>query len=451
MNHSGPCKDPAEESEMKSTTTAVAVLLASTAFAAIPAAAQSNYGAQSAPQQPIPEASQQSDQAKPAAQAAQQSATAIKTHVPKLSGASGKAIVAYQKAVTDNDAAGIPAALAAAQAVAKSADDRYALALIQLKAAADSKNQAGISSAIEAMLASGGAAEDEKFSLYYNLAESYDAQNQGARAMQAYQEALKLNANSVEATAGLAEAMVSQGQAAQGIALLQKGISLQSAGGAKAPEAWYKRAVAIAYKAKLPQAMQASRDWLQAYPTSSGWHDALAIYQNLASPDEGQTLDLMRLKRAAGVLSAGDYFTYGDIAVRKGYAGEAKAILDQGFAKNEIKKSDPSFSQLYTLASQKSQGDKASLPAAPEASANARQTLNFGDAWYGYGDYDKAVAFDQAALGKAEADPNLINLHLGMALAMKGDKAGAAAALGKVGGAQAELAKYWLLYANTKA
>jgi len=121
--------------------------------------------------------------------------------------------------------------------------------------------------------------------------------------------------------------------------------------------------------------MQASRDWLQAYPTSSGWHDALAIYQNLASPDEGQTLDLMRLKRAAGVLSAGDYFTYGDIAVRKGYAGEAKAILDQGFAKNEIKKSDPSFSQLYTLASQKSQGDKASLPAAPEASANARQTL----------------------------------------------------------------------------
>jgi len=435
---------------MKSTTTAVAVLLASTAFAAIPAAAQSNYGAQSAPQQPIPEASQQSDQAKPAAQAAQQSATAIKTHVPKLSGASGKAIVAYQKAVTDNDAAGIPAALAAAQAVAKSADDRYALALIQLKAAADSKNQAGISSAIEAMLASGGAAEDEKFSLYYNLAESYDAQNQGARAMQAYQEALKLNANSVEATAGLAEAMVSQGQAAQGIALLQKGISLQSAGGAKAPEAWYKRAVAIAYKAKLPQAMEISREWIAAYPTSEAWTNALAVYQNLQQLDDAQTLDLLRLKRATGSLAPADYFTYGDVAVRQGYSGEAKAILDEGFAANLIKRTDPSFSQLYTLASQKSQGDKAGLPAAPPASASATSLTGTGDAWLGYDDYAKAAEFYRASLAKG-GDANRNNLHLGMALAMQGDKAGASAALAKVTGPTAELAKFWLVYANGKA
>ena len=442
---------------MKSTTTAVSVLLAGAAMIATPASAQyrptapNNTMSGTTPPAPNGEGQGPGERQQQQNNAAPQSATAIKTHAPKLSGAAGKAIVAYQKAVTDKDSAAIPGALAAAQAAAKSTDDKYALALIQLKGAADSKNQAGIAAGIEAMLASGGAAEDEKFSLYYNLAESYDAQNQGARAMQAYQDALKLNPASVEATAGLAESMVSQGQATQGLALLQKGIALQSAGGAKAPEAWYKRAVAIAYKAKLPQAMQASREWLQAYPTSTGWHDALAIYQNLASPDETSTLDLMRLKRATGVLTAGDYFTYGDIAVRKGFSGEAKAILDQGFGANAIKKNDPSFSQLYTLASQKTQGDKESLPAAPDASANARQTLNFGDAWYGYGDYAKAVAFDRAALGKAEADPNLINLHLGMALAMSGDKAGAVEALGKVTGSQAELAKYWLLYANSKA
>jgi hypothetical protein len=38
-----------------------------------------------------------------------------------------------------------------------------------------------------------------------------------------------------------------------------------------------------------------------------------------------------------------------------------------------------------------------------------------------------------------------------MALTRQGDKAGATAALNAVSGPQADLAKYWLLYASTKA
>jgi hypothetical protein len=146
-----------------------------------------------------------------------------------------------------------------------------------------------------------------------------------------------------------------------------------------------------------------------------------------------------------------DYFTYGDIAVRRGYPGEAKAILDQGFAANLIKKTDPSFSQLYTLASSKAQGDRASLAAAPPAGATASQLLNQGDAWFGYEDYAKAAAFYQAGLAKSGGDADRLNLHLGMALARQGDKAGATAALNKVGGTDAELAKYWLVYVNRVA
>lgn len=82
---------------------------------------------------------------------------------------------------------------------------------------------------------------------------------------------------------------------------------------------------------------------------------------------------------------------------------------------------------------------------------NARQTLNVGDAWFGYGDYAKAAGFYRSALGRPGADPNLINLHLGMALALQGDKAAATEALGKVTGARADLAKYWLIYVNSKA
>ena len=441
---------------MKSTMTAVGAALIGAAFAAAPASAEQNYGTQ----QPLPQPTvdrtqqdqpeQQSEQAAPAAQQPQ-SPTAIRTHVPKVSRKAVKPIQEFQNAVKANNTAAIPAALAAAQAAASTAEDRYAIAIVQLQAAATARNQPGIAAAIESMLASGAVAEEEKFSLYYNLGQSYAAANQYDRAAQAYQQALQINPSSVDATAGLAELKVSQGQPGEAISLLQKGIALQSAGGARPSETWYKRAVAVAYKAKLPQAVQISRDWVRAYPTSSNWSDAIAIYQNVAQLDESQTLDLLRLKRAAGSLSAGDYFTYGDIALRKGLSGEAKAVIEEGFAASAIKRTDPSFRELHSLASQRTKGDRESLPAAPVASANARQTMIIGDAYYGYGDYAKAIEFYKAALAKPGADANLINLHIGMALARQGDAAGANAALGAVSGPQAEIARYWQLYASTKA
>lgn len=268
--------------------------------------------------------------------------------------------------------------------------------------------------------------------------------------MDAYQHALQLDPNNVDATAAMAEAKVASGQAAEGLALIEKGIALQSAGGQKAPETWYKRALQIAWKAKLPQAMQISREWLGAYPTADTWRNALAVYQNLQQLDDAQTLDLLRLKRATGSLAPADYFNYGDLAVRQGYSGEAAGLLDEGFAAKVIDRSNSSFSQLYSLASTKSKGDKESLPAAPAATATAVQLTGVGDAWFGYGDYAKAVEFYRAALAKG-GDANRLNMHLGMALARQGDKAGADAALAKVTGPTAELAKFWTVYANSKA
>lgn len=418
---------------MRSTITAAAALLAGAAFVTTPASAQQNYGVQAAPQQTA------TNQAQQPAQAAAE---------PKVSREAVKSIQALQTAVKANDAAAVPAAVAAANAAAKTADDKYMIGALEYKFAAAAKNDSMRAEAVEEMLASGfkGVPEAE---LYADLGATYTRLKQDQRAAAAYQHALQLDPNNVAAIADVAESKIAAGQSAEGIALLEKGIAMQSAGGAKAPETWYKRALAIAYKAKLPQAIPISREWIQAYPSSDAWTNALAIYQNLGSPDEATTLDLLRLKRALKVLTPSDYFNYGDIAVRKGYSGEAKAVLEQGFAANLINKSDSSFSQLYALATQKSQGDLQSLPAAPAASANAHQTLAVGDAYYGYGEYAKAADFDRAALGKPDADASLINLHLGMALARQGDKAGAAAALNKVTGANSDVAKFWLLYTTS--
>src|SRR5215213_3698303 len=67
-------------------------------------------------------------------------AQAAETGKLKMSKAARKAIAELQTAVNANDVANIPAKLAAAQAVAQSGDEKYAVAQLQLKAAAASNN-----------------------------------------------------------------------------------------------------------------------------------------------------------------------------------------------------------------------------------------------------------------------------------------------------------------------
>src|SRR5438552_10562205 len=97
----------------------------------------------------------------------------------------------------------------------------------------------------------------------------------------------------------------------------------------------------------------------------------------------------------------------------------------------------------------KSAGEAVTLESAASkglAAATAKASLANGDLLYGYGQYAKAAEIYRGALSKPGADAGLINLHLGMALARSGDKAGAAAALNAVTGAHSDVAKYWLPY-----
>ena len=148
------------------------------------------------------------------------------------------------------------------------------------------------------------------------------------------------------------------------------------------------------------------------------------------------------------------YFRFANTLMAKGFPGEAKAVLDQGFAAKAIDKSRGTFTQLYALASTRSQGDLASLAtsaAAARSSPDAKKAMVTAEAYYGYGEYAKAADLFRVALTKPGVDKDLANLRLGMSLLMGGDKAGAIAALNAAGGAQAEVAKLWLTYAAQKA
>jgi len=429
---------------MKLTSTALALVLASSSVAmASPALAQmGGYGATGS----------QPATAKPPKATAEPAASGYQ---PRISAGARKEIGELQAAVNAKDTANIPAKLAAAQAKAKTKDDQYAIGQLQLKAAIDASDNAGMAAAIETIIGSGVVPAADTNALYINLgklqynAKAYD------KASAAFEAVLKTDPNNLDAMVMLAETRNGQGRTAEGVTLIQKAIATKLAAGQKPEESWYKREVALAYNAKLPNAPELARNWVAAYPSPKNWRDAIRIYQTESGLDDAALIDSMRLAQVTGALQGeNDYFRYANTLVSKGFPGEAKAVLDQGFAAKSIDRSRATFSQLYALASARSQGDRASLAAsatAARSAADAKKAMTTAEAYYGYGDYTQAADLLKVALTKPGVDKDLANLRLGMALAGAGDKAGATAALNAAGGAQTDVAKLWLIYVAQKA
>jgi tetratricopeptide (TPR) repeat protein len=397
----------------------------------------------------------QAGNAPQANQAGSRQAPAAPANQPKVSKQASKALSDLQKAVNAKDTANIPALVAAAQAKVKTADDRFALAQFRLKAAVDANDKAGIISGLQATIDSGFLSPAENVSNYFNLGRLHFEAKAFDPAAAAFEQVLKADPNHVDATVMLAESRKGQGRIAEAVSLVEKAIAAKTAAGQKADESWYKRAVALGLDAKVPNLANLTQQWVAAYPNPKSWRDAIRIYQNSAQLDDNALLDTMRLARATGALAGeSDYFRYTDLLVKKGFPGEAKAVLDQGFAASSISKSRATFAQLHSLASSRAQGDQASLEAAAKTAlvaANARQAMVTAEAYYGYGDYAKAAELYRAALTKEGVDKDLANLRLGMALARAGDKAGAEAALKAAGGSRTDVAKLWLTYVATKA
>lgn len=394
-----------------------------------------------------------SSTAQPAAPKA--AAAPANQYKPTVSNAARKEIFALQEAVNAKNTAAIPAALAAAQAKAKTKDDRFVIGQLQLKAALDAKSEPGMIAGLEAVLAADVLPADQAAELYSSLGQlNYNAKAYD-KAAAALERMLQLNPNNAAGTIMLAETRFAQGRTAEAITMIQKAIAVKTAAGQKAEEAWYKRALALSYNAKMANAPLLAREWVVAYPSPKNWRDAIRIYQTTSQLDDAAMIDSMRLARATGALQGeSDYFRYANTLVTRGFAGEAKAVLEEGFAANTISKSRATFSQLHTLATSRAQGDRATLAAsatAARAAADAKKAMTIAEAYYGYGDYSQAADLLRLALTKTGVDKDLANLRLGMALAQSGDKAGATAALNAAGGAQAEVAKLWLAYLATKA
>ena len=361
-----------------------------------------------------------------------------------------KALIELQDAVVAKDAAAIPVKLAAAQAAAKSNDDKCFIGQMQMKAAADRGDLKGVGAAIEAQLASGSVPVATIAADFENLGRMHYNAKAYAEASAAFERALQLAPTRGSAAVMLAETRLMQKRPAEAIPFFQKAIAIELAAGRKPEESWYKRPVAIAYDAKGPMAQQLARNWVAAYPNAKNWRDAIRVHAAVTGLRGSALIDLYRLARLNGALAGeDDYARFADVTLNNGFPGEAKALLEQGFASNAIDRNSATIKSLYATATAKTAGDRAALDAQAakaQSSGTAKALLTLSVAFYGYGDYAKSAAMARAALGKPGVDTQLANLRLGIALAASGDKAGAKTALDLVNGDQKEVAGYWLTY-----
>jgi tetratricopeptide (TPR) repeat protein len=148
---------------------------------------------------------------------------------------------------------------------------------------------------------------------------------------------------------------------------------------------------------------------------------------------------------------ASDYGLFARAAVEQNNYNEAQAVLDAGIAAKVVDPANPEFSSLVNGLKARPKATTADLAEATRSAQSGMALLHIGDRYYAMANYAKAVELYRMAMGKPGVDAAVANLHIGMALARAGDKAGATAALNAVTGPRADIAKFWLTYVNQKA
>ncbi len=368
-----------------------------------------------------------------------------------------KLVAEAQKAQQSGDNQGSLAILQQAEALPnRNTDDEYIIAMLRLNAAIGLSDNALIERSLEQALATGRVSAEDEARFRRNLGAFALQRNDYQKAMREFERLVQLNPDDPQLVVEIAELQRRQNQNAQAVATLQRAISLQEQAnpGSRADESWYRRALAIAYDARLQNEIVATSEALvRAYPNPTNWRDVLVIFRENARLDDHGNLDVLRLMRANRALAGErDYIEFAETAALRGLPGEAQAVLNEGLERQALQQTQPAYREISRSVAPRVTSDRQSLPGLEReamAASNGRLALGVADAHLGYGNYQKAAEFYRAALSKGGqgVDPAAVNIRLALALGRMGDRAGAESALGAVQGApRDQLARFYRIW-----
>ena len=374
-----------------------------------------------------------------------------------------------REAVNANNPAAAEPVVAQVEAAATTDDERYVAGLFRytlesqkLRAAQQANprapaDQTGRTRALEALIANPKTPVADKPGYVAQRGEiAYDAR-QYAQALQYFAQARQLGYTNDNLTLMMVKAKIDSGDVAGGTAELESIVAASQARGEKAPIDYYRYAIGRSNKAHLTaQTVAWMNRYAAAYPAGQTWYEVLATYgfqqDATARLDNQQKIDLFRLMRASGGLADQYYYIeYAQKAQNAGLPLEAQAVLREGLANGKIPAANSEAKALNVELTRAvaAEGNLATLETRARAGATGSLAGQTADAYLSAGNWAKAAALYQVALTKGGVDANIVNTHLGIALARSGDKAGALAAFAKVQGSpRAEIASFWATWLN---
>jgi tetratricopeptide (TPR) repeat protein len=366
---------------------------------------------------------------------------------------------AVEALIKKKDFAAAKTAFLTAEAAISTPDDRHEAGIFAISLGRELKDSAMQRKGVDMVVASGVA--DPKMvptyifqqGLYLYQDKDYPAAEK--KLLEAYNSGFRGNSIEIQ----LSNSYRLQNNYADAISWLQKAIDAAKATGGKAETQWYAQAVNYATRLKdNGKMLYWGKEMLKADPRPETFHDAIFLYQRVADLDSQESLALLRLaRRNSALLFEHEYKQYVEYADARRYPAEVVAVLDEGFAKRTISKSNLTFSEIYSSA-------KARVPElsvgwdADEKSARADAkgfaALLVGDNLLSFGQFERAKGLYETALAKGniidreginQTDRALTNLAI--AKVNLGDYAGAKADLAKVSGEKRKgIAEYWMIY-----
>ena len=306
---------------------------------------------------------------------------------------------------------------------------------------------------VELMLASGKVAPESLGQ--YNLLAGQLAYNfdQYPKARTYLMKAVELGAIESQPEGLIAESYFSEENYKAGLDYLASAIAAREAAGEPVNEQWVRRGLQMSYnnqmKAELNDFAQL---FIKHFPTQQNWGEVVAITAYGGGWQNPEILDLMRLARDADALrDERMYADYIDSADYRRLPGEVAAVINEGYTKGTLKRTDTYVSEIFGMATDRAKTDRADLSGiltGARGASDLRTVMTGADLALSYGDYAAAESLYTKALGLGGVNSDLAHTRLGIAQLEQGKSAEAIESFNAVAGQRAAIAKLWAIYAE---
>ncbi len=380
---------------------------------------------------------------------------------PSVSPAVGKALEPAQKLLQANDYASAMTLIKQAQALPDQTPyDTFEINTFLASAALGLKDYDTADTAYEAMADSPAMPDTEKASTLHNatlLAAQYKHYDKAIKYATAY-IALGGPPDPV-VFAALAQSYYFANDFANAEATAQKSIDATPAG--QPPN---RGALEIIFGSqvkakKQDEALLTLEKMITYYNDPDDWGQLIGTALGVKGIKDFEALDIYRLRLPTHATTDGDdYAVWGGLALANNLPVEADTIFQAGLSAGKLSAGGKVGAQIANARSRAVTDRKtiASFDATARKSPSGELDAKLADTYFGYGRYDDAVDAARRALQKGgpKADPAQLNMVIGMSLAIKGDAAGAMAALNAIKSPSVGMAKaihLWTLFINSKS